>query len=284
MTHAFVIDYRPTSTTSGQEVQVPVTIIETPPMKIAAYRLYENSHYGLKTQTEIWTTKLDKELGKHTPIPKSVETKDLEKKIDLKTAEDIRVLAYTQPKLVRGLPKKKPELMELRIEGGTLEERLEYAKSLLGKDITIKDFTAEGQMVDVIAVTKGKGFQGAVKRWGIKLLHHKNSKHRRQAGTMGPWHPSYVMSEVPQAGQVGYHQRTEFNKRVLKVGNDGAEITPNGGFLHYGLVENEYVIIHGSVPGPTKRLIRIRDPIRFRGSAVEKTELTYISTESKQGV
>jgi len=284
MTHAFVIDYRPTSTTSGQEVQVPVTVIETPPMKIAAYRIYENTHYGKKTQTEVWTTKLDKELERLIPIPKSVETKELEKKIDLKTAEDVRVLAYTQPRLVKGLPKKKPELMELRIDGGTIEERLEYAKGLLGKDISIKDFTAEGQMVDVIAVTKGKGFQGSIKRWGVKLLHHKNSKHRRQVGTLGPWFPSYVMSEVPQAGQVGYHQRTEFNKRVLKIGNDGKEITPNGGFLHYGIVENDYVILHGSVPGPTKRLIRIRDPVRFKGVKIEKADLTYISTESKQGV
>jgi large subunit ribosomal protein L3 len=103
-------------------------------------------------------------------------------------------------------------------------------------------------------------------------------------GTLGPWHPSYVMSEVPQAGQVGYHKRTEYNKRVLKIGSDGSEISPNGGFLHYGVVTNQYVIIHGSVPGPSKRLIRIREPIRMKGVKVEKTDLTYISTESKQGV
>ena len=160
----------------------------------------------------------------------------------------------------------------------------ELAKSLLGKEINVKDFTSEGQMVDVIAVTVGKGFQGAVKRWGVKLLHHKNSKHRRMAGTMGPWHPSYVMSEVPQAGQVGYHKRTEYNKRVLKIGTDGTEVTPNGGFLHYGVVSNQYIILHGSVPGPSKRLVRIRDPIRFKGVKVEQPELTYVSTESKQGV
>jgi large subunit ribosomal protein L3 len=284
MTHVFVVDYRPTSTTSGQEVQVPVTVIETPPMKIAAYRTYEMTSYGLKTQTEIWTTALDKELSRHIPLPKKVDVKELEKKIDIKTIEEIRVLAYTQPKLVNSLPKKKPELMELRIYGGTIPEQLEYAKTLLGKEITVKEFTSEGEMVDVIAVTVGKGFQGHVKRWGVKLLTHKNSKHRRMIGTLGPWHPSYVMSEVPQAGQVGYHKRTEYNKRVLKIGSDGSEISPNGGFLHYGVVTNQYVIIHGSVPGPSKRLIRIREPIRMKGVKVEKTDLTYISTESKQGV
>ncbi|UCH88996.1 MAG: 50S ribosomal protein L3 [Thermoplasmata archaeon] len=284
MTHAFVIDYRPTSTTSGQEVQVPVTVIETPPMKIAAYRVYESTPYGLKAQTEVWSSKLDKELARHMPLPKKVEVKEQEKKIDKKSVEDVRVVAYTQPKLVNSLPKKKPELMELDIGGGTVEERLEYAKSLLGKEITVKDFINEGQMVDVIAVTNGKGFQGHVKRWGVKLLTHKNSKHRRMIGTLGPWHPSYVMAEVPQAGQVGYHKRTEYNKRVLKIGTDGTEVTPNGGFLHYGVVTNQYIILHGSVPGPSKRRVRIREPIRLKGVKVEQPELTYISTESKQGV
>src|SRR5207247_9479218 len=52
MTHAFVVDYRPTSTTSGQAVQSPVTVIETPPMKVAAIRVYRNSPYGLQVARE----------------------------------------------------------------------------------------------------------------------------------------------------------------------------------------------------------------------------------------
>jgi large subunit ribosomal protein L3 len=103
-------------------------------------------------------------------------------------------------------------------------------------------------------------------------------------GTLGPWHPNYVMSEVPQAGQMGYHQRTEYNKRILKIGENGEEITPNGGFIKYGIIRNKYVLVHGSIPGPVKRLIRLRDPIRRRGVKVERApEITYISTESKQG-
>jgi large subunit ribosomal protein L3 len=183
------------------------------------------------------------------------------------------------------VPKKKPELIELRIGGGTINERLGYAKSILGKALKITDFTKEGEMVDVIAVTKGKGFQGTVKRWGVKLLTHKNSKHRRMIGTLGPWHPNYVMSQVPQAGQTGYHQRTEYNKRILKIGEKGDEITPDGGFLKYGIVRNNYIVIHGSIPGPAKRLVSLRDPIRREGVVVERApEITYISTESKQGV
>ena len=78
--------------------------------------------------------------------------------------------------------------------------------------------------------------------------------------------------------------RVEYNKRVLKMGDNGEEITPNGGFLHYGLVKNGYVLIHGSIPGPTKRLIKFSDPIRATHAEVEQPELTYISKESKQGV
>ncbi|UCG68338.1 MAG: 50S ribosomal protein L3, partial [Thermoplasmata archaeon] len=140
-----------------------------------------------------------------------------------------------------------------------------------------------GEMLDVASITKGKGFQGHIKRWGVKLLTHKNRKHRRMIGTLGPWHPSYVRSTVPQAGQTGYHQRTEYNKRVLKIGDKGEEISPNGGFVRYGVVKNEYVVIHGSIPGPTKRLVRFRDPVRFHGVKVEKPEITYISLESNQG-
>jgi large subunit ribosomal protein L3 len=226
---------------------------------------------------------VDPELARTLPIPKSYDPKSAWEKIDNLRTDEVRILAYTQPKLVSGVPKKKPELMELRIGGGTIEERINYAKSILGKEITITDFTSEGQMVDVSAVTKGKGFQGAVQRWGIKLLTHKDSKHRRKIGTMGPWRPSHVRSEVPLPGQMGYHQRTEYNKRVLQIGKHGDEITPDGGFLHYGIVRNAYVVLHGSVPGPAKRLVRLRDPIRFKGVTVEKPEITYISTVSKQG-
>ncbi|MBM4237048.1 MAG: 50S ribosomal protein L3, partial [Euryarchaeota archaeon] len=198
--------------------------------------------------------------------------------------DDVRLLTYTQPRLVSGIPKKACDLMEVRVGGGTIEERLGYAKSILGKEIKITDFAKEGTMIDVSAITKGKGFQGAVKRWGIKLLSHKNSKHRRLLGTLGPKRPGYVRPTVPQAGQMGYHQRTEFNKRILKIGDNGGDVTPKGGFLHYGTVGNAYVLIHGSVPGPTKRLIRLRDPVRRAGVELKDSPaLTYVSTESKQG-
>ncbi len=284
MTHAFIVDYRKKSTTAGQEVMVPVTVVEVPPMKVAAVRFYGREPYGLRVITEVWAKKLDKELKERLPIPKKTRKIDEAlKEINLDEVEDVRVIAYTQPKKITGVPKKVPDIMELRIGGGTLQERIDYAKKILGKEVDITDFVQPGKMVDVMAVTKGKGWQGAVKRWGIRILSHKNSKKRRKVGTAGPKRPGYVKPTVPQAGQTGYHHRTEYNKRVLLIGENPEEINPKGGFLHYGMVRNKYVVLHGSIPGPAKRLVRFRDAVRFRGETVAP-EIRYISLESKQGV
>lgn len=281
MTHIFIKDKKETSMTFGQEVRVPVTILEVPPMKVVGIRLYRNSLSGLQSISEVWIKKLDDVLKRRFPTPKKIKTslEDFKEEV----VEDVRLITHTQPQTVKGVPKKSPDIMEIRIGGGTIKERLDYAKSLLGKEITIKDFANEGAHIDVSAITKGKGFGGHIKRWGVKLLHHKNDKHRRMIGTLGPHFPSYVLPSVPQAGQIGYHQRTEFNKVILKIGDNGEEVTPKGGFLKYGVVKNPYLIIHGSVPGPAKRLIRLRDPMRRKPVKMEAPEITYISLESLQG-
>jgi len=283
MTHAFVVDKRAKSTTSGMELQVPVTVVEVPPMRVAAVRFYESSITGLKTAGEVWAKDIDAMLSRRLNVPVNHDESSFGRYKGL-DVEDVRILAYTQPKMITGVPKKVPDLMELRIGGGKMDERIEYAKGILGKEIAVKDFAAEGALIDVIAVTKGKGFQGVTKRWGVKLLSHKNSKHRRGIGNLGPKRPGYVRSTVPASGQMGYHQRTEFNKKILKVGADGGEINPKGGFVNYGEVRGAYVLIHGSIPGPTKRLIRFRDAVRAPKKADQSAaEVTYISTESKQG-
>ncbi|MFQ5885128.1 MAG: 50S ribosomal protein L3, partial [Thermoplasmata archaeon] len=150
MTHASVIDYRKSSTTAGQSVQVPVTVIEVPPMKIAGVRFYKNSPYGLNTHSEIWAPKPDEALRKRFPIPKS-SSKDAWKKIKPEDIDDVRLITHTQPALVTGVPKKAPEIMEIRIGGGSVEERIKYAKKHLGKTIKVSDFTSEGKFVDVAA-------------------------------------------------------------------------------------------------------------------------------------
>lgn len=282
MTHAHVVDYRPTSTTSGQEVIMPVTVVEVPPLRVAAVRAYAQTAYGLKTKTEVWAEKLDKELAQRVNLPKKPSPegwKDIEAGCD-----DLRVLVHTIPDKVTGVPTKVPELMEYRIGGGDMKSRIEYARKVMGKEVDVSECLKEGDMVDAVAVTTGYGFQGRIKRFGAKLLSHKNSKRRRNIGTQGPWHPNFITSTIPQQGQMGNHQRTEYNKRVLKLGENGQEITPRGGFPHYGIVRNKYLLLHGSLPGPVKRLIRFRDAVRYSaGVQFEKAQISYISTQSKQG-
>ncbi len=287
MSHIMAVDYRKKSTTAGQEIRMPVTIVEIPPMKVIGARGYIQDTYGLRTLTEAWEKKIDKDLERTLPIPKGHNAKEAWKKMSDNDLEEIRLLVHTQPRMVTGIPKKRPEIMEMAVGGGSLDAQIEYAKEMMGKEFTMSDFTQDGEMLDAIAVTTGYGFQGHVKRWGVKLLTHKNSKHRRMIGNLGPFSPGYVVSTVPQAGQTGYHQRTEYNKRLLKIGDNPDEINPKGGFLNYGLIRGNYALLHGSLPGPSKRLIRFRKAVRFHGKktdAIVAPEITMISQESQQGV
>jgi large subunit ribosomal protein L3 len=74
------------------------------------------------------------------------------------------------------------------------------------------------------------------------------------------------MYTVARQGQRGFHQRTEYNKRILIVSNtdekSGQQVNPAGGFKHFGLVKGDYIVVRGSVPGVPKRLIKMRLPIR----------------------
>ena len=287
MSHIMAVDYRKKSTTAGQEIRMPVTIVEIPPMKVIGARGYIQDTYGLRTLTEAWEKKIDKDLERTLPIPKGHNAKEAWKKMSDNDLEEIRLLVHTQPRMVTGIPKKRPEIMEMAVGGGSLDAQIQFAKEMMGKEFTMSDFTQDGEMLDAIAVTTGYGFQGHVKRWGVKLLTHKNSKHRRMIGNLGPFSPGYVVSTVPQAGQTGYHQRTEYNKRLLKIGDNPDEINPKGGFLNYGLIRGNYALLHGSLPGPSKRLIRFRKAVRFHGKKTDSIvapEITMISQESQQGV
>tara|TARA_B110000014_G_scaffold8111_1_gene5802 strand:+ start:97 stop:1107 length:1011 start_codon:yes stop_codon:yes gene_type:complete len=287
MSHIMAVDYRKKSTTAGQEVRMPVTIVEIPPMKVIGARGYIQDTYGLRTLTEAWEKKIDKDLERKLPIPKNHNAKNAWKKMTDSDLEEIRLLVHTQPKMVTGIPKKRPEIMEMAVGGGSVDAQVEFAKGMMGKEFIMSDFTEDGEMLDAIAVTTGYGFQGHVKRWGVKLLTHKNSKHRRMIGNLGPFSPGYVVSTVPQAGQTGYHQRTEYNKRLLRIGDNPDEINPKGGFLNYGLIRGNYALLHGSLPGPSKRLIRFRKAVRFHGKKTDSVvipNITMISQESQQGV
>lgn len=197
---------------------------------------------------------------------------------------DVRAIVTTIPVLA-GFGKKKCEILEIRIHGDSIEEKLKYANSIWGKYISPFDVFVEGQFVDVIGVTKGHGFQGVIKRFGVKELPrwHKHRKGSRKVGARSPAF-TYSMSEVPQAGQMGFHRRTEYNKRVIKIGRSGYEVTVKGGFLRYGLVYGPYILVKGSLIGPPKRLLTLRHPVRpdLKFIPLTAPQIVYFSLESKQ--
>lgn len=287
MTQVFMIDDRKGSLTAGQEICVPATAIDAPPLTVCAVRLYGSNVRGLNSATEIWASELPKELGRAVNLPKGYDQQKAVERAETLLKEgkisDIRVLICTQPRAT-SVPKKKPDLVEIRIGGESIGERWDYAKGMLGKQVRAVEVFKEGEHVDVIAITKGKGFQGPVKRCGIKILPRKTEGGRRQVGTLGPWSPARVMWTVPSAGQMGYHQRTELNKRILKLGSDGKEITPSGDFLRYGPIKKDYILLAGSVPGPAKRLVHLRRAVRLVGAPTSPPSITHISRISQQGV
>ncbi len=276
MTHLMVNDSNPHSLTKGTEIFCPATIVECPPLKTASIRFYKKTINNTKLVSEIFADSSSKELDRRvlTHKKKGKEPSDF---------DFVRLFCHTQPKLT-GIGKAIPETFEIAI-GGEKEQQLAYAKEKLGKEIIIADVFREGQFIDTHSLTKGKGFQGPVKRFGVQLRHHKSEKSRRNPGSLGAWNAQgHIMWRTAHAGKTGYNLRTEYNKHILKIGNKANEVNPKGGFVNYGVVKNHYLIVKGSVGGAAKRLIRLTEPARYSGKVtLEAPQITYISTESKQG-
>lgn len=284
MTHIVAEESRKRHKLYKQERVMPVTIIETPKVSIYGIRAYTKSYRSIKVLGEVWGERFDRHLKRTIFVPnkKQDERKWTVEKLKSVTAKicGIRILAHTNP-VQAGFPRKKPDILEIPINGGSIKEQIEYAETLLGTDVSFADRFEEGNFIDVTSTTTGKGFQGVIKRWGVKILPRKTRKGRRVVGCIGPWHPARVSWRVPRAGKAGYHPRTEYNKRIMKISDIGREITPDKGFKRYGSVKSAYILLKGSVPGPTKRLIRMRNPIRRSSkpsSGMEPVKISFISS------
>lgn len=297
MTHVIVTDSHKGSPTFGMNVSKAVTVIETPPLFVFGVRAYEKTPYGLRAIGEWYCESLPKELSRRIKTLKkestkkekgSEEAKEKAEEAELgnkakerieKLAEEgkiyaIRLLACLQPKLTT-IGKKKPEVVEIALSG-PVQEQLKYANSKLGKEISVREIFSENELLDIKAVTKGKGFAGVVKRFGVKTQRPK-SKKQRVVGSLGPITPRTIQWTVPRPGQLGYQTRTEYNKRILKIGE--ADLNPASGWKNYGLIKNEYVLVEGSIAGPAKRCVAMRHAIRPSEEKSTSSEVKYIAAK-----
>lgn len=252
MKSAFVKDNTNDSMTKNKRISVPSTIIECPPLKILSTRFYKD---GI-VLGEVVNDKLDKELKRKIKIPKIVK----KKLDDFKDYDDIRIIVYSQ--VSKTSIKKKPDITELCL-GGSKEEKLAFVKDHLNKEIKVSEAFSDSQLVDVRGVTKGKGTQGPVKRFGIALRSHKAEKGVRKVGSIGPWHPAHVSFRVPMAGQMGFFTRALYNNKIIGIGNiSDNNINPPAGFKKFGQIKTDYLILRGSITGPTKRQLILTQPLR----------------------
>ncbi len=262
-----------------------VTVVEVPPILVCGIRAYAHAVEGLRVFSEVWVKEPPKDLERVFTLPESFEPENGLKKMEegLGGIVEFRLLVVSQPRLA-GVSKKKPALVEIKVDGASVKELFDYSKGLLGKTVGVTDVFKEGGFVDAASVSKGKGWQGPIKRWGVRIRQRKSRKTVRGVSCLGPWNPHRVLYTVPRGGQMGYHQRTEYNKRILKVGVDGREVTPDGGFLRYGVVKGSFLLLAGSVPGHAKRLIRLRVPARLPSRMpAEAPKVVAVSLASKQG-
>jgi len=299
-----------------KEIVEAVTIIETPPMIVVGIVGYVETPRGLRTLTTVWGSHLSKEVlrrfyknwyrSKQKAFSKyskriANDKASMQRRIDKikKYASVVRVLAHTQIQKT-GIGQKKAHIMEIQVNGGTFVQKVDFAVKQLEQPIVVDGVFHQDDMVDIIGVTKGHGFEGVTTRWGTRRLPRKTHKGLRKVACIGAWHPARVSYTVARAGQHGYFHRTEINKKIYRIGkaDDKANaktesdltekrITPVGGFPHYGVIKNDFLMLKGCVIGPKKRVLTIRKSLLPQKSraALEKIaeNLKFIDTSSKFG-
>lgn len=257
MVSGFAVDNTPDSMTKGKKIIVPLTILECPKAKIFSVRFYKDG----KVAKEVLAKNLDKELKKIIRIPKKeIGHEHLEKAHEY---DDLRVVIYSLVKKT-GI-KKTPDMIEVSLVGN-IDEKLDFIKANLHKEISVSDIFEKGKLIDVRGLTKGKGLQGPVKRFGITLKSHKSEKGQRRPGSLGPWHPARVTFRAPMAGQMGMFTRVVYNSKIVDLGNSEKQnlnsTTSLKNIKNFGNVKTDYVLVRGSVPGPAKRQLLITPSFR----------------------
>ena len=233
MTHILRDVDKPGSKAHKKEVVEAGTILETPPMIVVGIVGYMITAHGLRALTTIWAEHLNDEVKRRFyknwhKSKKKVFTKyvkkyaDGQKDIDAEIekikqyCQVVRVLAHTQIRKVK-VGQKKAHLMEIQVNGGDTAAKVAFSQGLFEKQVPADAIFGENEMIDVIGVSKGHGYEGVTTRWGTSHLPRKTHRGLRKVACIGAWHPAKVQYSVARAGQNGYHHRTEMNKKVYKM-------------------------------------------------------------------
>lgn len=245
--HVITVDDRAKTPNFGKPLFNLSSVITLPDAQVDGLRLYGH------------------ENGQDRAIADVDKQGQTSEKLPLDRTARVAALVSSVPRDA-GLSQKKPVVMEVGVSGGDVKAQADFVLGLIGKKAKFTDSFKAGMNVDVLGITKGKGFEGPITRFGVKRKQHKSRKSVRAVAVIGPWHPAAVMYTVARAGQMGFHQRTETGKKILLVGNATASpITPSGGFEHFGRVGGDYAVVKGAVPGPASRLVVVR--MKARGFA-----------------
>jgi len=317
MTHVVREVEKPGSKIHKKEVVEAVTIVETPPMVVVGVVGYIPTPRGLRVLTTVWAQHLSDELKRRfyknwykskkkafTKYAKRVSEnkKFFEREVARikKHCTVVRILAHTQIRKI-GLRQKKAHIMEIQVNGGTVDQKVDFGVTLFEKQIPIDSVFEVNEQIDCIGVTKGHGYEGVTARWGTRRLPRKTHKGLRKVACIGAWHPARVSFTVARAGQDGYHHRTETNKKIYKIGKAGTDsgatmgstefdltkkgITPMGGFPRYGIVSEDFLMLKGCTIGVKKRVLTLRKSVipQTSRNALEKVQLKFIDTSSKFG-
>ena len=257
------IDDREHTPNHGKQLVSLGTVLVTPPVFILGIRGYTKDNNGMHAKFDVYAEDIPKDIAKHITLKNKEGALESAGK-SLGNVKEIFAIVAVSPSEA-GLEQKKPYIFEAIVEGGDIQKQFDYLKELLGKQVKIDQVFELGANVDVAAITKGKGWQGVITRYGVKRKQHKSRKSVREVGSLGPISPQYVMYTVPRSGQMGFHQRIEYSKRIMMMGNtDNTEIkiNPDGGYKHFGLVKGDFIVLKGSVPGTYRRMIKLRSQIR----------------------
>lgn len=272
------VDDREKTPNYGKNLMNSSTLIATPPLKIIGIRAYAETAYGKNAILDAFAKDNDKYLSKKASF-KYKEGKLDEINAHIDKIKHVVAIVSSYP-ATASLSQKKPFVWEIPIGGKDTKTKIDYVVSNFGKQVNIKDVFETGQFIDISAITRGKGIEGPITRFGVKRKQHKSRKSVRALGTLGPISPAVVTYTVPRQGQRGFHQRTEYNKRILIISNSEKDndfkINPDGGFEHFGMIKNDYIIVKGSVPGVPKRLVKMRFPIRTVGKKIVEPKVVEV--------